>query len=276
MTTQVLDNQAVGNTGRWFSSNPDKAWVEKFFLLYSPVWMASMAVMMFTGWAESFGDAGLLAHAALTALPVLMIPMVLAARYTDVPWQDSYWLKANLYLFVFGFFGNYFGSEYFFDLLGMVYHYPNATTTLDAALVGSGEQTVPLIMYFYTHVYFMTYHATANIALRRLKSSGLPGMVVVFPICIFVVGYVWAWLETKAMANPMMADSFYYRDMARMLAYGSAIYATYFIASFPIYYYLDENRDKRWNLLVVTAAAFSASMLTFYLLDFTTHWLGAL
>jgi cycloeucalenol cycloisomerase len=120
----------------WFSSNSDKAWVEKFFLIYSPVWMASMAVMMLTRWDKTWGDSALLAHAIATALPVLLIPALLASRYTDKPWYDSYWLKANLYLAVFGFFGNYFGSEYFFDVLGMVYVYPNATTSLDAALLG--------------------------------------------------------------------------------------------------------------------------------------------
>lgn len=262
--------------GHWFSPNPDKAWVEKFFLAYSPVWMASMALMVLTGWGQQWGDTALLAHAFATALPALVVPMLLAPRFGDRPWHDSYWLKANLYLFVFGFFGNYFGSEYFFDVLGMVYSYPNATTTLDAALVGSGAQTVPLIMYCYTHVYFMTYHATANIALRRLGSLPLPGMRLIFPLLVFVIGYAWAWMETKAMANPLMADSFYYQHMGRMLAYGSAIYATYFIASFPIYYFIDETRERRWGLLQTAAGALSASMLTFYMLDFAAHWVGAL
>lgn len=263
-------------SSRWFSPNPDKAWVEKFFLIYSPVWMASMAMMMFTRWDKTWDDTALLLHGFLTALPVLLVPALLAKRYSTQRWQDSYWLKANLYLFVFGFFGNYFGSEYFFDVLGMVYIYPNATTNLDAALLGSGKQTVPLIMYFYTHVYFMTYHATANIALRRLKNLGLPAMWLLFPLFVFLIGYAWAWMETKAMANPMMASSFYYERMDRMLAFGSAIYATYFIASFPIYYFLDEDPKRRWTLLQTTAAGLSASMLTFYMLDFAAHWVGSL
>lgn len=263
-------------SGGWFSSNPDKAWVEKFFLIYSPIWMASMAFMMLTGYGETWSDTPLLLHAAVTALPVLLVPAFLAARYTSKPWHDSYWLKANLYLFVFGFFGNYFGTEYFFDVLGMVYKYPNATTNLDAALLGSGEQRVPLIMYFYTHVYFMTYHATANIALRKLRSLSLKPMWLLFPVFVFLIGYAWAWMETKAMANPMMASSFYYEKMDLMLAYGSAIYATYFIASFPIYYFLDETREKSWSLLQTAAAGFSASMLTFYMLDLAAHWVGSL
>lgn len=270
----MTDEQSPRVLGGFFSSNPDKAWVEKFFLIYTPVWMASMAMMMFTGWAQDWGDKALLAHAVLTALPVLVVPMVLARRFSERPWYDSYWLKANLYLVLFSLFGNYFGSEYFFDVLGMVYVFPHATTTLDSALVGSGGQTVPVIMYFYTIVYFMTYHATANIALRKLNQ--LPGARWLFPVFVFVIGYAWAWMETRAMANPLMASSFYYEHMDRMLAYGSAIYATYFIASFPIYYFLDECRDRRWSLLQTCAGALSASMLTFYMLDFAAQWVGAL
>ena len=60
---------------RWFSPNPDKAWVEKWFLIYSPLWMASMAMMMFTGWDKSFGDTALLWHGILTALPAILVPM---------------------------------------------------------------------------------------------------------------------------------------------------------------------------------------------------------
>ena len=264
------------SSGRWFSNNPDKAWVEKFFLIYSPVWMTSMAIVILTGADKSWGDTALLVHAFATALPVFILPMLLAPRFTDRPWYDSYWFKANVYLFVFGFFGNYFGSEYFFDLLGMVYNYPQVTTTLSPALLGHTNQTVPLIMYCYTHVYFMSYHSTSNIALRRLRGLRLPMMWLLFPLFVFVIGYFWAWMETRAMANPLTAGSFYYRKMAVMLKYGSAIYATYFIASFPIYYFIDETCERRWSLVQTVAGALSASMLTFYMLDFITHWIGSL
>ena len=259
----------------WFSANPDKAWVEKFFLLYTPVWMALMAMMMLTGWVDTWSNGALLLHAALVALPIFVIPLLVHRRFSDKPVRDSYFLKANLYLFVFGFWGNYAGSEYFFDLLGMVYHFPNATTTLDAALIGSGEQVVPLIMYGYTHAYFMTYHATATIALRRLKplwSSASPvRQWCLFLLLVFVIGYCWAWAETKGMANPLLASSFYYEKMALMLKYGSMIYATYFIASFPIYYFIDEDQQRPWSLLQVVAGALAASTLTFYMLDVAVH-----
>ncbi len=260
-----------------FSDNPDKAWVEKFFLLYTPVWMALMGMMMFTGWANTWGNTALLLHSLLVALPIFIVPMLMASQHaTGQPFYQRYWFKANVFLAIFSFVGNYFGSEYFFDVLGMVYGFSNASTTLDSALLGSGEQPVPLIMYFYTHAYFMTYHATANIALRQVQRLGLPAPAIVFAIAVFVVGYLWAWAETKAMANPLMSDLFYYKNMEAMLRYGSAFYALYFLVGFPIYSLMDESPRRPWTAWQAAAAGLSASMLTLILLDFATHYFGRL
>lgn len=276
-TTSYRDIDISSQKPSWFSTNPDRAWAEKFFLVYSPIWMLLMAVMMITGWVSSFNDTLLLLHGALVALPLVLVPALLRrGKNPENCWYKSYWFKANLYMFVFGFFGNYFGSEYFFDVLGMVYRMPNATTVLDSSLLGHSGQTVPLIMYFYTHAYFMTYHTTAVLVLRRLMSSGMPGLKFLFMPAIFVIGYFWAWMETKAMANPLMSTTFYYKDIPIMLAYGSIIYATYFIASFPIYYYLDEKASARWDIFKTIAAGFSASMITFYLLDLCAHLVGSI
>lgn len=273
----LADNAVTQPNGYWFSPNPDRAWAEKFFLYYSPVWMALMGLMMVTGWVDVFSDTALLLHGVLVAAPLLLGPALLHTKFSPgVHWRDSYWFKANLYIGSLGFFGNYFGSEYFFDVLGMVYNMPNATTSLDASLLGSGEQKVPVIMYLYTHAYFMTYHTTAILVLRRIMSSGLPLAKLLFLPIAAGVGYFWAWMETKAMANPLMQTTFYYENMDAMLAYGSLVYSVYFIASFPIFYYLDENPRAKWDFLKVNAAALSASMLTFYLLDACTHAVGSL
>jgi cycloeucalenol cycloisomerase len=98
----------------------------------------------------------------------------------------------------------------------------------------------------------------------------------VFGAAVFVIGYIWAWLETKAMANPLMETQFYYEKMDVMLRFGSAIYATYFVASFPIWYFIDEKVEDCWTVLQTASAAMSASMITFYLLDFSAQWVGSL
>jgi cycloeucalenol cycloisomerase len=62
--------------------------------------------------------------------------------------------------------------------------------------------------------------------------------------------------------------------MDRMLAYGSIMYSCYFIASFPIYYFLDETWEKPWSLIQTFLYASAAGTLTLYLLDFWTHIIG--
>jgi cycloeucalenol cycloisomerase len=74
----------------------------------------------------------------------------------------------------------------------------------------------------------------------------------------------------------MIEHQFYYRDMERMLAYGSMFYATYFVASFPIFYHLDETRTANWSLTKTAGAACAAGMIMLVLLDFATWFFGPL
>jgi cycloeucalenol cycloisomerase len=260
-------------TPRWFSDNPSKAWGEKFFLAYSPLWMAFMGLVMGLGVTQRVGEWGFLAIGLAVAAPLVLAPALIRdERPIGRRWFQTYWFKANLYIAIFSFAANYFGSEYFFDVLGMVYDYPMIELSLDAALVGSGEQRVPIVMYLLTQAYFMTYHTTAVIVLRRIRTSRLPVGSLLWPVLLLVVAYFWAWMETKAMANPWIESQFYYEDMERMLAYGSLFYALYFVASFPIFYNLDEGRETSWSLTKTAAAALSASMIMMFLLDFAARF----
>jgi cycloeucalenol cycloisomerase len=81
-------------------------------------------------------------------------------------------------------------------------------------------------------------------------------------------------METKAMANPWIESQFYYRDMERMLTHGSLFYSLYFVASFPIFYWIDEDRNANWSLTITAAAAFTASMIMMFLLDFAAAIFG--
>ncbi len=273
MSTATL--QSTGGGPHWFSTNPSKAWGEKFFLIYSPIWMTGMGVVMASGLTKTIGDVGFMIIALSVALPLVVIPALIRDETAlGRRWYQTYWFKANVYIAVFSFVANYFGSEYFFDILGMVYNYPSVHLNLDAALVGSGEQRVPVVMYLLTQAYFLTYHSSANVVLRRIRTSSLPFVRLLFPLLLVVVAYFWAWMETKSMANPLIADQFYYKDMGRMLAYGSLVYGFYFFASFPIFHFLDEARDSRWTLRITIAAACTASVGMLLLLDFWAHLVG--
>jgi cycloeucalenol cycloisomerase len=244
-----MSGMAADGAPRWFSENPSKAWGEKFFLAYSPVWMTVMALVMGLGVTERLGEWGFLAIGVAVALPLMAVP----ALTRDERPLGRRWYQT-----------------------GMVYDYPMIDLNLDAALVGSGEQRVPLIMYLLTQAYFLTYHTTAVVVLRRIRTSGVPIGAMLWPLLLLAVAYFWAWMETKAMANPWIASQFYYKDMERMLRYGSLFYSLYFIASFPIFYHLDERRDTSWSLAMTAAAALSASMIMMFLLDFAAAIFGPL
>ncbi|HWQ47266.1 MAG TPA: hypothetical protein VN376_10380 [Longilinea sp.] len=259
----------------WFSENPGKAWGEKFFLIYSPVWMLQMLLAMLLGFCANLNDLGLMMVALCVALPLVIVPLVLRNKAErGIPWYKTYWFKANLYMGIFSLIGNYFCCEYFFDTLGMVYNFPQLRWTFDSALVGSGIQTVPIIMYLFTQAYFMTYHTSAVVVLRRIKTAKAKWLRWLFPLAIVALSYFWAWLETRAMANALLQNIFYYQNMSRMLALGSVSYACFFITSFPIFYNLDENQNEKWGLVKVCGAALAAGMLTLLLLDLWTRFIG--
>jgi cycloeucalenol cycloisomerase len=263
--------------GHWFSENKSKAWGEKFFLIYSPIWIALTTLLVITGIGKNTGDIVNLIQAVIIMAPLFVVPLIIR-KETDLgrKWYQTYWFKANLFISIFSLLGNYFGSEYFFDVLGMVYNYPNNMLNFDSVLVGSGQQKVPVMMYFLTCAYFMTYHTTAIVVIRRVKTMGIPGGKILFTVLVVVIGYFWAWIETFAMANPLMRESFYYKNMDRMLVFGSLIYASFFIVSFPIFYFIDEKKNDNWGILKTVGAALSASMLTFFMLDLWTRFIGSI
>jgi cycloeucalenol cycloisomerase len=273
----VLASPARASRGRWLSSNPSKAWGERFFLLYTPVWMTGMGLMMKTGVAGSWGDAAQIAAQLALWLPLLGLPLLLHdERALGRRWFETYAFKAFLWLGIFSFVGSYFGSEYFFDVLGMVYRFTSLDMTFDSALVGSGAQKVPLILYFSAHFYFVTYHTAAVVVMRRVRTSSLYVHPLVWPVVILACAYGFAWAETFFMTDASIAQQFTYRDVPRMLRWGSLFYALYFVVSFPMFYRLDEQPGESWTLRRVAVEALAAGMAVLFLLDFAAAAIGRL
>lgn len=256
---------------RWFSENPDRAWAEKLFLAYIPIWISILLLFETFFDTGALGDVPVLLLGLVVALPLFVVPAMIGARKELRPWHDSYWFKAFLYIFIVSFSGNYFISEYFFDVLGMVYNYPNLNINLDSALVGSGEHKVPLLMFLLTQATYTTYHTTAIVVMRRVMTTKLPMKWLVFAILSAALAYAWAWTETMSFANAELESNFSYKDKETMLAYGSIVFGMAFVFSFPIFYFLDENPRKRWSLFVVVGAAMTAAWLGLFLTDVCTH-----
>jgi cycloeucalenol cycloisomerase len=264
---------AGADGARWFSANPDKAWAEKFFLAYTPIWMAAFGFYQRSRIGDRFGDVGNLVVVLAIFTPVWLGPALLYdARAAGLRWFETYWFKFNVWIFIFSAIGSYFLSEYFFDVMGMVYNYPHLHWSFDSALVGSGKQVVPIIMYPSAHYFFVTYHTTAVILLRRVRTSPLGRHPLAVALAVAAAAWFWAWAEIRLTTDPSIADQFRYEDMAWALRWGAVFYACYFIVSFPMVYRLDEDRKARWTVGRTAIDALAAGMLVFTLLDLVTRF----
>ena len=245
------------SAGRWLSANPDKAWAERVLLLYTPVWMAAVGLVMLTGWIHTFGDLGFMVFSVAVAAPTVLVPAALHRRLSpERPWWRSYWLKLNLWAAVLVFGGTYFGTAYFFDLMGMRYAFA-ATWMFESPVVGRTGGRVPLFMYPLTQAYFVSYFVLLTVTYRRLGAR-LPrwGRAAV----VLLLAYGMAFAETLAMANPLIEGAFSYADRTHMLLLGSWGYAVYFVIGLPMCFVIDEpGHDEDWSpqrVLVHAAAAY--------------------
>jgi cycloeucalenol cycloisomerase len=280
-------NNPAPPPARWFSANPDKAWAEKWFLGFIPVWLVYNMVVQAMGWLDT-GTFWNITQNLLMWLPwCVALPWYLR-RDSGVAWQRSYWFKFNLFIFVWTFWATYFHTEYFFEVLGLRYRFPEVTLYLDSALLGPDEATalaqsqkIPPSMYLNATAFFVVYHASAVVVMRRIRAftAGFAPVAraLAWAAIVGLTAVFWAWMETwfyfKAAANNMA--NVWYVDLDRMLAYGSWFYALYFVVSFPMVYRLDEDAaGERWPLSRVVIEASAVGILTLFLIDLATHALG--
>lgn len=256
----------------WLSSNPDKAWAERAFLLGSLAWIAAVAVVMLTGVLKSWGDAGYLLFSLAAAAPVTVAPLLMRPKGAK-PLFESYFFKLNLFAFVLVFFGTYFGTHYFFDLMGMRYAFPTRLV-FEAAVVGKSGAHVPIFMYPLTQAYFVTYF-TVLVVLDRGIAAKLGLGRVGRAVLVLVLAYGIAFLETLFMANDLMRDLFSYANKSRMLWLGSIGYSLYFVVGLPAVRGVDEN-ETTWPARRVLVQALAASMGILILLEAWAKLVGPL
>jgi cycloeucalenol cycloisomerase len=257
----------------WLSEQPSKAAAERFVLLYSPIWMALVGAVMLGGLYRGWSDPAYMVFGLAAGAPLIAVPWLWpAAADRELRFWQTSWFRMNLWVAILVGFGSYFGTEYFFDVLGMRYEFPTRWN-LDAALVGSGRDQVPLFLYPLTQAYFMTYHVGMTVLYRRLRARfalGWPARAAL----LFVLAYVVAFAETFFMAIPALQDVFSYPDRGRMLLIGSLFYASYFVISLPVFAEIDE--DRPWTLGRTIGSALAVSMGVLILLDGWTLVFGRL
>ena len=219
--------------GRWLAdaeTNPSKHHAEVFILRYSACWIVSVVVVIATAAYESWGKWGYMSYCGACAAPAVLYPLMFPLQ-GDVrrPLRDWYILKANVWIAIFSFIGNYWYTHYFYVVL-------RANYTFDAHRLND----VPIALYLMTHAYFMFYHVLSNAALRKIRSRYRPGRGRFAFECgaIAAMSYSTAFMESLTICG-FPYYSFEDRDMAYTL--GSAFYGIYFLVSFPMFLRVDED-----------------------------------
>jgi len=223
----------------WFAQDASKRWTEIFFLKWSVGW-----ILLFAGIVASkiylwFGDLEFMCLGITVSFPYFFYPLFFGGKvHHGMPITEQYWFKANIWIGIFSFVGNYLWTHYFFQVLGATYDFPVKITL----------NRVPVFLYLVTHAYFCFYHTITTITLRTyfnnqtVKSWSRPVHWVVTVLVIFLMSYFTAFMEAFTISS---VPYYIIEDRMKMYLIGSAFYGIYFYVSFPMYYRLDEYGKKK-------------------------------
>lgn len=245
------------------SKNPAKRAVERYWLLYTPVWGLVSAVVMVGGLAERWGDVELMAYGLLLASGALAGPLLRPAPEDAAkPWLRRSGVKLAFSVVFFSLAMNYYCAPFFFDVLHM--HYGFDTTW-------NVRGNNPLFLFFVTIAYFATYLVMVNVAYRvaRAKLEAAPRPLKWLGLC--AVPFAVAFLESLLNANPFIESLFCYDDLFLTLTFGTFCYGTAFVFTLPVWVGIDEASAKEvsfWRALLWNAAAMFGIIVAFDLYRF--------
>src|SRR4051812_45845923 len=114
---------------RLLSSHPGKRVTERYWLFYTLVWGAVLAVVMLSRAGDHWGDFELITMAVILAAGALLGPVVLRpASEKDRPIYRSAAFKLGLSVTGFAFLLNYSQTPFFYDVLHMHYGFRTYVT----------------------------------------------------------------------------------------------------------------------------------------------------
>ena len=215
-------------------NNAAKREFEIYALHYTVVWIGIFGLVIIWQVYEKFTADSYLQLCIPLALPFLLQPLLFPMKSEKcLPLHLRYSFKANVWIAIFSFVGNYWYTHYFYSVLQARYTFP-----------AHRLNNVPIALYFATHFYFVTYHTFSNIILRFIETRYLPGTArtIFFWTAVTAFSYFTAFMETLTISSFP-----YYSFQDRFMAYtlGSAFYGLYFIVSFPVFYRIDEKVGQR-------------------------------
>ena len=186
---------------------PSKRSYELFTLIYTPIWVFCFGIIVvaglyedFTAWSYDYVCVGL-------ALPFLLQPVLAPSIFHSPdgkrPLCKRYSFKANLWIAVFSFIGNYWYTHYFYSVLKAKYTMP-----------AHRLNDVPIAFFFATHFYFSTYHLLSNVILRKIVTTYKDGFSrkLLFWGTVVCFSYFTAFMETLTI-SAFPYYSFQDRDM---------------------------------------------------------------
>ncbi len=136
--------------------------MERFVLLYSPVWIFVMVTVQLTGVFRHWTDWQHMVLGVGLCLPLWLAPLLRpSAGERGEPFLARYSTLFNIWIFTFSFLQVYFGSGLFFGALGMEYHF-HTTWVVNRS---------PLFLYFVTVVYFSSYYVVSQPAVARVFAA---------------------------------------------------------------------------------------------------------
>ena len=250
---------------------PSKRAYELFNLTYSVVWILSFGAIVVFQLYESFDEWAYLHVCGGLMLPYVLQPIVFPSASYNSPDQnrpllERYSFKANLWLLIYSFIGNYWYTHYFYSVLKAQYTMP-----------AHRLNNVPIAMFLATHFYFSMYHGLSNAVLRKIVTAYQPGMKrnALYVSVVFVFSYFTAFMETLTISSYP-----YYSFEDRNMAYtvGSAFYGIYFLVSFPGFFRfdteIDQKKGRKVTVMDTVIDACGHGMLILCLLDFVRLYLG--
>jgi cycloeucalenol cycloisomerase len=229
------------------STNPGKRAAEKVYLAYTPVWGAVCGVVMMGGLAERWGDGPLLALGF--GLWIVLVAAGFALRAPEDrgrPFHRLFHAKLSLFVAIFAFLGNWFGTRHFYEVLDM--HYGFRTTLY--------WNDVPVFLYPLTAVYFTTYAVLFDVALRAAARYRVPR-----PLAVLVSALLLALLETALNANPWMRATFCYGNHEIALTFGTLMYGSHFVFAGPLWHRIDERPGDDTRVRDVVIGVLAAFMM---------------
>ncbi len=259
-----------------FSSDPSKAWFEKFSLCWAPASLVILLVgVLGTGVHRYCDRNSYLAISISLCVPGLVLPVFFPGEADrERRYAERFWVKAAVWITIFSFYGNYFWTHYFYQLLGARYLF-------DAHRFND----VPVVCFLCTYFYFTFYFAFVNVVLRAVK-RGLKRI----GFCWHVRKFIW-WASIFALAYGTAVFEavsiqhfplYTYTDKERFVTVGSVVYGIYFIVGFPMFFAIDEPTDnprateqpRKSTVYEVALNSLAATAIVTLLLDLWRMYLG--